>query len=392
MFITSPFVIKVALAIITLSATLFICLSFIAIVANIIDRIKAKSIRELKQAHSDFILEILNDKQVKTAAEIQLEFAKKGQKLNRNSYHSLIPTLTAIIESNSAFQETENYHTLLSALEIDSHLERKLDFASIENKLKTFQQLSKLKIVISDSKILPYTFSKNRNIRKGARNAYIGISNNNPFKFFDQEDNQINNWDQITLLEQLELHHKNNLPNLSNWLKYSKNESQIVFIIKAAGYFKQYNTVNTLIELLDVNSHEIRQETIKALGLMQIQKVNDKLIEMFPTQPSKCQDAIIEAIFNINSQNAISFFVEAFNYTSNYESKKLIAEAIYLSDNEDRSTYSELLTNSIGFNKTILEHIKNPLNNHRLKALGDSNILVLDNRDEGNTSPIQTAN
>lgn len=382
LFLTAPTVIKIALAIITFNLCLFIALGLFAGASFLIDRFRKNAYLKSFNKQKEFIIKTLQTKQIKTQTEIQLEFGKECGKLNRTTYYSLLPAITEIIEEQPKIQESENYRTLVLALQIDQHLERKLDFSSIENKLKIFHQLSKLKIVISDSKILPHTYSKNRYIRKGARNAYIGISNNNPFKFFDQADNHINNWDQIMLMEQLEIHHKNNLPNFSNWLKYSKNESQTIFLIKAAGYFKQYNTVNTLIQLLESENHDIRLESIRSLGLMQIQKVEDRLIELFNSQPTKCQDAIIEAVFNINSNKAQHFFKEAFEHAAQYESKLLIAEALHRYGQDDPTFFESLFQDAKGFNKAILAHVQNPLNPHKLKDPSTNNIVVLDSREE----------
>lgn len=393
LFLTAPVVIKIALAVISFVAILFFIMLMTAFLSYFLDRAKQKSYSKLKATHSNYVLETLQRSDILTEQEVQMEFARQCGKLNRRAYYSLIPSVQEIIEEQPILQQSPNYRTLISALGIDSHLENKLLFSSISSKLKVFHQLSRFKVLIADSKILPYTFSKNRFIRKAARNSYIGVSNNNPFKFFDQEDNQINNWDQIILMEQLELHHKNNLPNFSNWLKYSKNNSQTIFLVKAASYFRQYGSVNILIDLLENENHDIRLEAIKALGNMQIQKVEGKLIELYTTQPNKCKDAIVEAIFQINSKTATAFLKEAFEHSSQYESKKLIAEALYFYEEPEHLVFNDMLSNSEGFNKTILEHVKNPLNISNLRKPSENNVLILDNRaEEGDTLITQSAN
>lgn len=392
LFLTAPAVIKIALAVIAFAASMFIVMLLAATISYLFDRIKQNAYKNLKEKHQNFLRAILLSDDLMTTHEIQMNFARDCGKLNKSTYYSLIPTLQKLIEEHPTVQCAINYKPLIAALGIDSHLENKLNFSSIGNKLKIFHQLSRFKVLIADSKILPYTFSKNRFIRKGSRNAYIGVSNNNPFKFFDQEDNQINYWDQIILMEQLEMHHKNNLPNFSNWLKYSKNDSQTIFLIKAASYFKQYGSVPTLIQLLDSENHEIRKEAISALGQMQVQKVEEKLMEIYPTQPTKCKDAIIEAIFLINSKSASAFLKEAFENSSQNDSKKMIAEALYFYEDQVHPVFNEMLENAEGFNKSILCHVKNPLNNRTLKSPSNDNIVVLDNRQETEIQPIQSAN
>ena len=393
LFYTAPLVIKVALGVIAFVVSLFIVMLTITALSYAIDRIKKRNYKKLNGLHRELAVDILSSKEIFTPSEIQIAYANHCGRLNYAAYYSLVPTCQELLEKDPSLQQSPNFRTFISALGIDNHLETKLGFSSVASKLKTFHQLSRFKVLIADSKILPYTFSRNRFIKKASRSAYIGVSNNNPFKFFDQQDNQINYWDQIILLEQLEHHHKDNLPNFSNWLKYSKNDSQTIFLIKAASHFKQYGCVKALIALLDEENPRIREEAIKALGIMQVQKVENKLINLYNSQPNACKDAIIEAIFNINSKNASDFLKEAFEQSPNYESKKLIAEVLYSYEDKDHKTFNELMEVTDGFNKRILEHVRNPLNKLSLTAPESNNVLLLDNNDPSEDSyVIKSAN
>ena len=388
LFYTAPVVIKVALGVITFVVSLFIVMLTITAISFTFDRIKKRNYKKLNVLHRELAVDILSSKEIFTTSEIQIAYANHCGRLNYNAFYSLVPTCQELLEKDPSLQQSPNFKTFINALGIDNHLESKLSFSSVSSKLKTFHQLSRFKVLIADSKILPYTFSRNRFIKKASRSAYIGVSNNNPFKFFDQQDNQINYWDQIILLEQLEHHHKDNLPNFSNWLKYSKNDSQTIFLIKAASHFKQYGCVKALIALLEDENHLIRVETIKALGNMQVQKVENKLINLYNSQPHACKDAIIEAIFNINSKNASDFLKEAFEQSQNYDSKKLIAEVLYSYEDKEHKTFNELLEITDGFNKRILEHVRNPLNKLSLLAPESNNVLLLDNNDSSEESYI----
>src|SRR5690606_25433812 len=212
-----------------------------------------------------------------------------------------------------------NYYNLIKGLKIDNHLEKELEFSNTHRQLRAFQSLSRLSLTVSDSKILPYTYSRNNSLKKESRSTYIGVSNNDPFKFFDIENYNLNYWDQISLLNQLEMHHGDNLPNFSKWIKYSKDKSQTIFLIRAVAYFKQIHSVDVLKELLSSEDHEIRREVILTLGKMKIATVENDLKNMYYNQPAECQNAIIEAIALLQSGKSLNFLKDAYYHTTNLD-------------------------------------------------------------------------
>jgi hypothetical protein len=224
-----------------------------------------------------------------------------------------------------------------------------------------------LKLTISDSKILPHTYSKNRFLNKESRTSYLGVSKNDPYKFFENSTQNLNQWDQIGLMQQFLLHHKDNLPNFSKWIKYSKETSQIIFFVRMVAHFNQKSSIPTLIELLENYNHEIRAEVIVALGKMKVLEIEPKFIDLYFSQPLICQNAIIESVAYIQSGNALDFLKQAYESVNNYDTKKLIAEVIYLYGKKGKEHFKELQKNEGGFNQLILQHVENPLIMSKLK-------------------------
>ena len=303
---------------------------------------------------------ILLSKDAYSAYEVNNVFIETFGRINNRSYMSIIPSLEDVIDNEKSLLKKPNYRSIIKGLKIDSFLERKLDFADTRTRLKAFHSLSRLEITISDSKMLLHTYSKNESLRKESRASYVGVSNNDPFKFFDLV-NGLNHWDQINLMQQLELHHKDNLPNFSKWIKYSNDPTQTVFFIRMVSHFKQLTSVGALIDVLEDHDHVIRVEAILAIGKMQLKEVEPQLIDMYYHQPLSCQNAIIEAIAYINSGEALGFLKNAYSEISDLDSKRLIAEVIYLYNEEGEEYFNLLFKKEEGFDLLTLEHVKNPL-------------------------------
>ena len=344
------------------------------IVVFVVRRDKArreKIVKELRPRIFSFLRNILISKDSYNDSEVLDMFVENFGAITRKTYISLIPTLEDVVKQEKHQLESHNYDSIIRGLKIDDYLEKRLDFSNTRVRLRAFQSLSRLDLTISDSKILPHTYSRNSSLRKESRSSYVGVSNNDPFKFFDQ-DNDLNQWDQISLLQQFVLHHQDNLPNFSKWIKYSKDEEQIKFFIKLVAHFKQSTSVNSLTDYLNHASHSVRREAILAVGKMRVREMENKLIKMYFTQPAPCQNAIIEAISYINSGKSIGFLKNAYEMASSHDLKKLIAELIYLYGKPGRAYFDELYKTEIGFNLLILKHVENPLIPSALRTYHES--------------------
>lgn len=307
-----------------------------------------------------FFRNILLSKDVYSEIEITDLYLESFGKINKRAYTSIIPSLEDVIDSEKTYLKSPNYRGIIKGLKIDAFLEKKLDFSDTRTRLNAFHSLSRLELTISDSKMLLHTYSKNDSLRKESRASYVGVSNNDPFKFFNQV-NELNHWDQINLMQQLELHHKNNLPSFSKWIKYSVDPTQTVFFIRMVSHFKQTTSVSALIDALENSDHIVRLEAILAIGKMQLKDAEPRLIDMYYHQPLSCQNAIIEAIAYINSGEALRFLKKAYLDINDPGSKRLIAEVIYLYNEDGKEYFNLLLKNEKGFDYLTLEHVKNPL-------------------------------
>jgi len=323
-------------------------------------------IKEIQPKIIDFFNKILySDKLYEKGSVLQL-FNERFRDIKTKNKKTIISSLEKIIDDDNDILFSKNYKILISDLDIVEILEKNIDSSNNKVRFKSIQTFSKLNLTISDSKILPHTYSNKENLYKEARSSYVTISNNDPFKFFDEEY-ELNEWDQINLLHQFRLHHKDKLPNFSKWIKYSKNKSQISFFIKMIRIFKQKSSIFSLLELLNNDDITIRAETIKAIGELEYQSSEAQLIKMYDNEPFLCQKEIIKALSHFKIKKGIPFLKEAYFNASTNELRKVIAEVIFLYGVEGKQLFKKLKKQESGFNLLILKHIENPLIPSELK-------------------------
>jgi hypothetical protein len=270
--------------------------------------------------------------------------------------------IDVLVEFKNDNKKSERYPFLISALTIVEHLERKFDSRSNSEKMDAFQEAFILNLNKFDSKVLIYAYSKNKKIRSEARNSYLALSSNDPYRFFDEFDGSLSKWDEIELMQYLKLQNtRGNLAGLGKWINYSKNDSLVVFLIKMVGFFKQKGINEILLEKLTDDNANVRAEAILTLGELQINHTEPRLIDQYYTEPEICQVAIVKTIRKFNTGKSLKFLQEIFYEANNTDTKKIIAEAILNYSYEGRIAFQNLKNSLKGFDLIILKHVETPL-------------------------------
>ncbi len=291
--------------------------------------------------------------------EIFTKFEDIVEEVNKESLDIGVGVLVDFKNDN---RDSEKYPLIISALGIVEHLESKFDSRSNSEKIDAFQEAFVLDLNKFDSKVLRYAYSKNKLIRSEARNSYLALSTNDPYRFFDEFDRDLSKWDQIELMQYLELQkERGNLEGLGKWINYSKNDSLVVFLIKMVGFFKQKGINEILIEKLEDDNELVRAEAITTLGELNISETEQELIDRYYTEPEICQVAIVKTIRKFNTGKSLKFLQEIFSDSNNTDTKKIIAEAILNYSYEGKIAFQNLKNTLKGFDLIILQHVETPL-------------------------------
>ncbi len=314
-----------------------------------------KHVPEIKKLFGDVLF---TDKKY-SDREIHTEFEDIVGEVNRVSLDIAIGVL---VDFKNEDKKSKKYDEVIKALGIFKHLERKFDSSSNSEKMDAFQEAFVLNLNKFDSKVLHYAYSKNKRIRNEARNSYLALSSNDPYRFFNEFEGALTKWDEIELMQYLKLQNeRGNLEGLGKWINYSKSVSLIIFLIKMVGYFKQKGMNDILLEKLDDQNADVRAEAILTLGELNINSTEQTLIDRYYTEPEVCQVAIVQTIRKFNTGNSLKFLGEIFNESTNTDTKKIIAETILNYSNEGKLAFQKLKESLKGFDLNILIHIETSL-------------------------------
>ncbi|UYQ94825.1 HEAT repeat domain-containing protein [Chitinophaga horti] len=252
-------------------------------------------------------------------------------------------------------------HNLYVQLELDKDTLNKMKSGKWEKKVQALYEFTSMNMSIADVTILPLTNSRNRELRAAARHAYIKLSKNEPFKFFDVATEPLLEWDQVELFKIISTTEHIAIPNFAQWITYSTNKSVVSFCLKLVVHYNQISAVPAVVKLLGTKDHYLRADAINCLGKLKVETVEEKLVYMYDTQPLLCQLEILKAIGRISSGKYIDFLRQEFLHATDFEVRKHAAKSIINNQWAAKGLVQELVDTSTPENKLILKHSMNPL-------------------------------
>ncbi|MBO9729976.1 MAG: HEAT repeat domain-containing protein [Chitinophaga sp.] len=251
--------------------------------------------------------------------------------------------------------------TLYLQLELDKDNVKQMKSSKWERKVRALTEFIEMDIPIADVTILPLTNSHNRELRAAARHAYIKLSKNEPFKFFDVVTDPLLMWDQVELFRIITTTEDIAIPNFARWVTYSSNRSVVSFCLKLIVHYNQLPAVPAVKQLLDTKDHYLRAEAINCLGKLRVPDIEDKLVYMYSSQPLQCQIEILKAIGRIGGGQHIDFLKQEFLHSTNFDLRKSAAKSIVKNESIANKILQELLDTADPGRLLILKHCMNPL-------------------------------
>jgi hypothetical protein len=255
----------------------------------------------------------------------------------------------------------EQLRNLYIQLELDKDSLRKLKSRKWDKKVQALAELSNMNMSIADVTILPLTNSRNRELRAAARNAYIKLSKNEPFKFFEVVTEPLLMWDQVELFKIISTTEHIAIPNFAQWITYSSNKSIVSFCLKLVVHYNQISAMHAVMKLLDTKDHYLRGDAINCLGKLKAEDAEEKLLHMYNSQPLNCRLEILKAIGRINSGRHVEFLRQEFLHSSDFDVRKHAAKSLIKNEWAAKGLIQELIDTATAENKLILKHSMNPL-------------------------------
>ena len=148
-----------------------------------------------------------------------------------------------------------------------------------------------------------------REVRKEMQLYLIKMFSFKGLAFLNVLETPLSDWDQIQLLEVLKVANNEHTLDIKPWLK-SSNDSVVIFALKLAKIYNQFEVKQELLELLDHQSENIRVDTIYVLSHLNIIEAKDILKNNFTERSLEEQVAFLKMIENIYENSDTAFLLK----------------------------------------------------------------------------------
>ncbi|MEJ7693927.1 HEAT repeat domain-containing protein [Daejeonella sp.] len=203
----------------------------------------------------------------------------------------------------------------------------------------------------------------NQDVRVAAYTVLLRLKAKDCFDFMVKEPDELSDWHQIVLHDAMVKTEGLEIPDFKIYFS-SENTSIIFLSIKLIVDYKQFNAIPKLLSFLDHDDERVRNHLIMALGQLQAENGEDRLIERYAAESIKNKAAILIALGRISSGLAVKFITEKFLEAEHFLVLKCAAAAIFSHPEPLREKILKDLPDLNNEQKAILRHVAEPSNNY----------------------------
>jgi len=193
------------------------------------------------------------------------------------------------------------------------------------------RELTQFHIEKVQHKVVKYANHSKNEVRKEVQFYLVSLFHFKGLDFLDDLKVPLSEWDQIQLLEVLQHSKDQEICNIIPWLK-SKNDSVVIFALKLAEIYNQFETKEILLSLLTHKSEKLRIELIRVLNHLSIFEAKEIIKNTFNKKSKDEQIAFFQLLENLCDSNDKSFVLEQV-YNKNFEIKFAALKILKTLDN-----------------------------------------------------------
>lgn len=371
-FIGFPLAIRICVAAVTLCSVMYFVLALYlgyGVFRRRNDKRRHRRIRERYYAPMEEIA--LNPVRL-TRNEIAEKLDCEKKRLKKLETWVVIQLLMEIKTAAPDKINEHNRHGISEAFKLPTFFERQLQFGRMREKVKVLKSIQTLEEYVSEAVLVRLLSHRKLEMRKAARICYTWLSQNAPFRFFDEDINlRLTMWDQIEFHNVFKYREQSGfvMPNFMRWVDRIPDESVKAFLIKEISFFDQRENCPVLEKRLSgTREVRIRSEIIRTLGALKHTDAEPQLIQGYHVQPEDIKRSIIRAIVEMNTGKCVNFLREAYETADNRETKREAIEGLYRYGEGGRAMFEKLEALAFADDALLFAHVKNPLINNNRRA------------------------
>ncbi len=204
--------------------------------------------------------------------------------------------------------------------------------------IKGFRELAFMNIREANEEIIESLNSPNEILRMEAQIAMVRLSDDNPYHFLNFMEKPFSLWEQITLHE-LVIQHNLSVPDFSQWFE-SENISVVNFGLQMASWFRQKESEEGVIKLLEHENENVRNAAIRVVGEVKLENSLSHLQRIYKGESYKNRLEILKSFAKVPDENYLNFLKSVLD---NEDDVQLQIQATKAMENTDEPGISMLI-------------------------------------------------
>ncbi len=262
----------------------------------------------------------------------------------------IISSLLKLINEISG-EMAEAIQNLYTQLTLEKYAIAKLSSKKWDNVAEGIRELTIFRVKEANEQVFKLVNHTQKEVRKEVQLYLVSLFNFEGLSFLDDLNTPLSDWDQIQMLGELQKIENQQIPDITIWLK-STNDYVVIFALKLAKIYNQFEMKEVLIELLAHKSQKVRLELISVLSHLYVTEAKEILKDKFLVKDIDEQIAFFKLLENLADPNDEDFIVQHVHH-KNFEIK-LMALKILKSINIDKFRSFDLIPPESDFVKIII--------------------------------------
>lgn len=156
-------------------------------------------------------------------------------------------------------------------------------------------------------------------VRNEVQLYYVNLFQFKGLEFLNNLKSPISEWNQIQLLEILQKFDDQEISDITPWLK-SKNDSVVLFALKLAKIYNQFQVIDILLTLLSHKTKEIKVSALEVLSYFQVKETKPIIKHNFSERSIEEQISFFKMLMDVADSDDEDFIINNTNHP-NFEIK-----------------------------------------------------------------------
>ena len=171
---------------------------------------------------------------------------------------------------------------------------------------KGIRELKKFHVKEAYTQVLIHINHPRREVRKEMQLYMVDLFYFEGLNFLNLLETPLSEWDQIQILGVLQKLENQDIPNIKSWLN-SSNDSVIIFALKLAKTYSQFEAKDEIILLLNHSNKKVRLESIDVLSYLNVFEAKEILKTDLENRSHEEQIAFFKMMENLYESEDESF-------------------------------------------------------------------------------------